>query len=263
VAATSNYFFAPSEYDAVYGHLNSDLETLIAEMRRAPGRVLEVCCGNGRVLIPALDAGIAIDGLDLDPAMLADLREKLGDRARHVTLHEADMRSFALGRRYALIVVPFNSFLHNLTQADQLATLRRCLDHLEPEGRLILVVFHPSAAKLVEFVEHEVEVFDVAFGDGRLRVFDRAVDDRVEQIRNVSRRVEHIAADGRKTDERHYDVRLRYVFKPEMELLFRVAGFARSEVRPLFDGRGFAGGVLAGDRAPREGDVLMWTAWKS
>jgi hypothetical protein len=46
-----------------------------------------------------------------------------------------------------------------------------------------------------------------------------------------------------------------------MELLLRVAGFSRWEVRPAFASYMDAAS-LAGDRPIREGDVLLWTAWK-
>jgi hypothetical protein len=51
------------------------------------------------------------------------------------------------------------------------------------------------------------------------------------------------------------------VFKPEMELLLRVAGFARWEVEPIAAAYRDSTGAEA-HRAPREGDILLWTAWK-
>jgi hypothetical protein len=55
---------------------------------------------------------------------------------------------------------------------------------------------------------------------------------------------------------------LRYAYKPEMELLLRVAGFSRWEARPAFEGYFSGGSELAGNRPLREGDVIAWTAWK-
>ena len=58
------------------------------------------------------------------------------------------------------------------------------------------------------------------------------------------------------------EFRLRYVFKPEMELLLRAAGFTRWEMRPLFSNYQDDAST-AGDRPAREGDSLLWTAWRS
>jgi hypothetical protein len=50
------------------------------------------------------------------------------------------------------------------------------------------------------------------------------------------------------------------VFKPEMELLLRVAGFPRAECRLRLED--FHLPAPEADRPLREGDVLLWTAWK-
>ena len=53
-----------------------------------------------------------------------------------------------------------------------------------------------------------------------------------------------------KTHRDHF--RLRWVFKPEMELLLAAAGFARWEVCGGFDGRPLE----------KDTDEMVWTAWK-
>ena len=44
------------------------------------GRLLEVGCGTGRLLLPLLEAGHEVDGLDASPEMLAQCRSKLEER---------------------------------------------------------------------------------------------------------------------------------------------------------------------------------------
>jgi len=261
-----DYFMSPATYDEVYREFTADVPHVVELIRQAGGPALEVCCGNGRLLLPALGEGFAVDGLDLDRAMLDDLRDKLARAGLSASLHQADMRDFSLPGRYALILIAFNSFLHNLTQEDQLATLRCCRLHLEPGGRLALITFHPSAEKLIEFSTGEHLVADRPLEGGRIRVFDHADDDRVEQTRHVTRRIVRLDAAGGVASEEIFRFRLRYIFKPEMELLLRVAGFSRWEVRPLFasysdPSSDATGPGFAGCPAPREGDNLLWTAW--
>jgi SAM-dependent methyltransferase len=230
-------------------------------MREAKGPVLEVCCGNGRVLVPALEAGVEIEGLDLSPEMLAGLRAHLATRGFTATIHEADMRAFALPRRFALIVIAFNSFLHNLTQADQLATLRTCRAHLAPGGRLVLVIFHPAVDKLLQFASEETVMKDVPnrSGTGRVRFRDLCADDRIEQVRRVRRKVEFTDDAGNVERTTPVEITLRYVFKPEMELLLTVAGFTRRSVRAFETAAGAPWPLV--ERELREGDMLLWTAW--
>lgn len=256
----AGYYLDPALYDAVYSDYTADIVPHMAAMRAAKGPALEVCCGNGRLLIPTLEAGVSCEGLDLEARMLDDLRAKLAAKGLRATLHRADMRDFTLPMRYALIAIGFNSFLHNLTQADQLKTLRCCRQHLESGGRLQLTAFHPSAEKLLQWSGKESLMKDVPWQGRRYRVHDRADDDRVEQVRHMTRRIEVLEGD-RVVEERTLTFDLRYVYKPEMELLLRVAGFSRWEVKAAFGAYSDPASV-AGARAPREGDNLQWTAWK-
>jgi len=262
VTVTGNsYYLDPDLYDVVYSGIVADVEPHLALLRAARGKVLEVCCGHGRLLVPALEAGLACDGLDLDPRMLAALREKLAARQPAATLYEADMRDFSLPDRYGLIVIAFNSFLHNLTQADQVKTLRNCRHHLGAGGRLVMNVFHPSLEKLMQWSGVEQMFKDAPYEGGRVKVWDIADDDRVEQIRRITRRIEFHDAQGQVVRREIVHFSLRYIFKPEMELLLCVAGFSRWEARPLAVDH-TAAGELPGDRPIREGDIVQWTAWK-
>lgn len=260
----SGYYLSPELYDLVYADVVADVAPHVAAAKSAGGPVLEACCGTGRLLIPTLEAGVDADGLDMEPAMLARLREKLAAKRLKCGVHHGDMRDFTLPRRYALIAIGFNSFLHNLTQKDQLRTLLCCREHLEPHGRLQLVAFHPSAEKLIRWSNGEHLMKDLAI-DGstdRIRVYDSAVDDRVEQIRHMTRRIERVSAAGEALEKHRVTFSLRYVYKPEMELLLRVSGYKRWEVRPVFADYMDASSVTPAGAAPREGDILCWTAWK-
>jgi SAM-dependent methyltransferase len=254
------YYLDPALYDAVYSDYTADIAPHVEAMRAANGPALEVCCGNGRLLVPALEAGADCEGLDLSEEMLADLRAKLKAKGLRATLHHADMRDFTLPMRYALIAIGFNSFLHNLAQDDQLATLRCCRQHLESGGRLQMVVFHPSAEKLLQWSGRESFTKEVAHGARVYRVYDRAEDDRIEQVRRMTRRIE-VHEGGRRVDEHTLAFSIRYVYKPEMELLLRVAGFSRWQAEPLFADYADPASSARG-RSLREGDNVLWTAWK-
>ena len=85
--------------------------------------VLELGCGTGRVTIPIARAGVEVVGLDNAPAMLDVARRKAAAAGVDVRWVTADMRSFQLEQRFGLVIIPFRSFLHLLTDADQLACL--------------------------------------------------------------------------------------------------------------------------------------------
>jgi hypothetical protein len=127
-------------------------------------------------------------------------------------------------------------------------------------------MFHPSVPKLMGFdgTPHEIRTIPHPSASGTVRVFDATTTERVEQINTVRRRIERLDASGAVTESHDFEFQLRYVFKPEMELLLRVAGYSRWEVRPMLES--YRGSAMAtapvGDRPAREGDILVWTAWK-
>jgi hypothetical protein len=200
--------------------------------------------------------------MDLAPSMLESLKKKLAAKGLKTNVMHGDMRDFSLPDRYALIAIGFNSFLHNLTQAQQLATLRCCRHHLISGGRLVITMFHPSAAKLIEWAGPERLFKDIPHGAGRVKVYDHAEDDRVEQIRRMSRRIELSDATGAVTRSENVEFQLRYVYKPEMELLLRVAGFTSWNVRAAFASYTDPASTATSARPLQEGDILQWTAWR-
>ena len=260
-----DYYCPPELYDVIYSDVRDDIPFWIAEARHGasaaggPGPVIELCCGTGRVLIPCLEAGVDIEGLDLTEAMIEALRATLAARGLRAEVALGDMRDFTRPRAFALVTIPFNSFLHNLTQADQIATLRCCREHLEPGGRLMLNIFHPSSRKLAEHdgVPRVIKALAHPAG-GSARVIDAGRCDPVGQHIAIARTVEVLDDAGRVTATYDMSFELRYVWKPEMELLLTLAGFRRFSVEAR---TGYAQG-FAPKPALEDGDTLVWTAWR-
>lgn len=144
----------PAIYDSVPAYVTRrDVRFYIDEARDAGGRVLEVGCGTGRILLPIARAGHTVDGLDASPEMLercrTKLREELDAVRSRVTLHQGDARAFDLGRRFDLVMAPFRVVQHLTTIEDQLGFLASVARHLAPGGRLTFDVFNPNFAALV------------------------------------------------------------------------------------------------------------------
>jgi SAM-dependent methyltransferase len=123
----------------------------VAKARGGP--VLEYGVGNGRIALPIAREGIAVHGVDHSREMLGDLRVGLrGEPAevrRRVRLSCGDMRRMRLGRRFPLVICPFNCFLHLYVRADVERFLARVREHLSPRGRFVLDVSMPNPNELV------------------------------------------------------------------------------------------------------------------
>ncbi len=115
---------------------------------RGAGRVLEIGCGTGRLLVPALLAGYQVDGLDRSAAMLEAARERAAERGVIARLFEADCRDFDIGLRYALITIPYNALQHLHSNDEVLSFLGCVRRHLQDDGRLVIEVMQPDIALL-------------------------------------------------------------------------------------------------------------------
>ncbi len=226
-------------YDLLCAGLDYGFDFYLGLAKAARGPVLDVCCGTGRILLPCLQAGVDIEGLDLFPAMLARLREKAAALGRQPVLHEANMTCFQLPRRYAFVMIPFNAFVHNLTADDQLTCLRSCREHLLPGGLLAFDTAFPGphwigAASGTRHLEGELPHPETGLP---VRMWDTRTFDRVNQLQHSFNEVEFLDAAGGVVSTHPSKTTLRWIYKGEMELLLRVAGFARWKILGSFDGR--------------------------
>ena len=139
----------------------ADIGFYVDEALMSAGRVLEVACGTGRVLLPIARKGIPITGIDRSPAMLERCYQKLADEDESVRtsvrLEQMDMRSFDLDDRYALATIPFRPMQHMITVNDQLGTLRSIQRHLQPGGHLVFDVFNPDLGRIAAGPSEEKE----------------------------------------------------------------------------------------------------------
>jgi SAM-dependent methyltransferase len=98
------------------------------------GPVLDVGAGTGRVTLDLASRGTAVVALDSDAVLL----EALERRATGLPVETvvADARSFSLGRRFPLVLVPMQTLQLFGGPAGRTAFLRRALDHLAPGALL-------------------------------------------------------------------------------------------------------------------------------
>jgi SAM-dependent methyltransferase len=244
----------PELYDLAYSAYRDDLDFYVAAARGAGGAVLEAACGTGRILIPTLQAGVDIDGFDLEPAMLERLKQKAAALGLAPRVYTADMRDFTLQRRYALVTVPFRAFMHLLTTDDQLRALRCMREHLEPGGALVLNFFYPSFERIANPGEEPRIEREFPHPETGLPVVlqGRTSFDRVNQLLEAKQEVLVSDARGYVSATRARAFTLRWTYRYEMELLLEAAGFTRYAVAGGFDGRPLE----------RDTDEMVWTAWR-
>ena len=210
--------------------------------------ILEVGCGSGRVLLHLARHGHAVLGLDNSPEMLTLAQERLKKHkgiGEKVRLVQADMRDFSLGATFRAIFLPFNTFAHLLTQADQMAALSAMRRHGGPGTTLAMDV--PSAGEVYASTDSGL-VLERTFRDEArgltIQQFSHLELDRAAQLGYVTWLYDEIAADGtvRRTT---VPVTFRYTFPAEMSLLLEHAGFRLRHLYGNYDRSAF------GDEQPR------------
>lgn len=240
-------------YDLILKDIPYGLDFYIALAKEAKGGVLDVACGTGRILLPLLQAGVDIEGLDLFEPMLRTLRAKAAALGLSPRLHQADMSDFSVPRKFGLVMIPFNAFIHNMTQAAQIRCLQLCREHLLPGGLLALDTYFPSVE--VTGTPPGTRVFEGEMPHPvtglPMRMYDTRTFDRVAQTQHSINELELLAADGSVAKVHRSECSLRYIYKHEMELLLRLAGFARWKISGDFDRRDLKS----------EGDAMIAEAW--
>ena len=124
--------------------LGGDIEYYRDRLKDCKGPILEAMVGSGRVIIPLLESGLRVDGVDYSPEMLASCRQRCQDRGLTVHLYESTLQELSLPEKYEAIIIPAGSFLLIEKREDSIDALKRLYHHLQPGGRLILDLFLPD-----------------------------------------------------------------------------------------------------------------------
>lgn len=188
-----------------------DFYLKLAEGRRS---ALELGCGTGRVSQALAEAGLAVTGVDLAPAMLAQAKARrrkasaaVGQRLRY---RLGNMAELSLGERFDLVISPYFSLAH-LTPEDQARTFRAIAAHLGPDG--IAALHLPIAERMAEpsITTPDQPVVSITFdAEGRqlrLHVMDRRFDLRTGRFDQT---IDYVVVDSAGAELRRSSERMAY-----------------------------------------------------
>jgi SAM-dependent methyltransferase len=236
-------------YDLEYAH-DYDVSFWLALADREGDPIVEWGAGTGRLAVTLAEAGFDVTAVELSGRMVE--RGRLKNEA--VEWVQGDMRSARLGRRYALGVCAFNSFLCLTSVDDALAFLRNAREHLEPGGMLGIEVSAFSPEELVDppggpRLQHD---FTRELPDGRLDRFSISRYDAASQLLAMRLYYELYDASGTLVERRAHDLTIRVTWRDELGLMLRLTGFQVEAVYAGFEGKPFEAAsdhlvVLAGN----------------
>ena len=190
------------------------------------GRVLELGCGNGRVLLELVCRDIDAVGVDISRKMLERLQRKAGTRGLEPRACQMDARKLAFTRSFDIVLCPY-SLVTYMAQPDDLERMLSGVRQvLNADGLLVLDAFIPR--DIVASGDYLLD-FRRPFGDQVLARYKR-VAQVTPRINRIERRYEVVSTEGEVLEalETSEDIR---IFSPEelAEALLR-SRFSRQQV---------------------------------
>jgi SAM-dependent methyltransferase len=107
---------------------------------------LELGIGTGRIGLPLSQRGVRVHGIDLSPAMVAQLKAKPG--AERVAVTIGDFASAKVEGTFRLAYLVYNTIANLTTQDEQVECIRNVARHLEPGGCFVIELALPDLQRL-------------------------------------------------------------------------------------------------------------------
>jgi SAM-dependent methyltransferase len=170
-----------------------DIDLYVALAARTGGPILELAAGSGRIAVPLVQAGYEVTAVDIDPAMLARLRDRLaataiGQPDLSGRLHpvQADLIGLKLAGdpQFGLAILALNSILLLDSREKQRAAIETMARHLAPGGVAVVDVWLPAADELARY-------------DGRLSLEYVRLDPETHLVVTKTASAEHEPTRGR------------------------------------------------------------------
>jgi ubiquinone/menaquinone biosynthesis C-methylase UbiE len=223
----SEYKVGDLIYDAtIYDGLNtflSDLQFYIKWLPKKKGaKLLELCCGTGRLTIPIAKEGYDICGIDSSSSMLKQANAKAVEAGLEIKFLEADIRTLDLPEQYDLIFIPFNSIHHLYQNEDLFDTLKVVKKHLKEDGLFLLDCYNPDIHYITEAEKGKNKIAEYTTQDGRKVMIEQTM--RYENKTQINRIEWHFFINDQFDSIQNLDMRM--FFPQELDCYLKLNGFS-------------------------------------
>jgi SAM-dependent methyltransferase len=176
------------------------------------GPALELAIGTGRIALPLAARGIRVEGIDISPAMVDQLRAKPGGDKISVVI--GDFADVPVSGTYRLIYVVWNTLFNLLTQEDQVKCFMNVAHHLTEDGSFVIEALVPAFLYRLQNDQY-VEAEAIEVNEVRLDVLRHDAGRQMIEESHVSLSTEGIHLNP---------VVQRYAWPSELDLMARIAG---------------------------------------
>jgi len=184
--------------------------------------LLELGCGTGIHAVELAKQGYHIQGVDFSDQMLQRACDRLSqippDLASRLKFSRGDIRHLRLNQSFDVVISLFHVISYQTTNEDLLATFATVKEHLKPGGIFIFDIWYGPAV-----LSDRPAVRVKRLEDDEIRV-TRIAEPVMHQNENwvdVNYQVFIRDKSSNTVEELWETHRMRYLFKPEIELLFQ------------------------------------------
>jgi len=208
-----------------FGQLWEDDEVQLDLARNAPGSVLELGCGTGRVLLHLALAGIEVHGIDISPHMLQACNSNCRNLGTKVSLHQGTMSPLSLDMQFSLIYSPGATWQQIYDRNKASASLISYHQHLVEGGILALSVVPKGIAPGQQDVWRLLSVVSDPASDVTFMVEEASALDPSGECRDNIRRLTLLNAAGAVTEQHIRRHRVRLWSQGQVRVALEQAGF--------------------------------------
>jgi len=225
------YIFDGKHYDSFF-QLTEDFEMYKIFAERYGNEILEIGIGTGRLAIELAKNGNNVTGIDCSQEMLNVGQKKAKENNLNIKFIRSDMRSFDIGNKYDLIIIPVNTITHLLTLNDIESFFGCVKKHLKENGRFVIDFLNPIMEHLPkEFGEEfSFNTYKLPENGATIEVYAKSKYHREKQITEfkLSYRINN--------QEVHNEIlEMRMFFPQELDGYVRFNGFEIEEKYGSYD----------------------------
>lgn len=212
-------------YDLLYADKDYEgeaayIDRLIQSLNPGSDRLLEYGSGTGKHAEILSRKRYMVHGIELSESMLSIA--KLKENEDRLRFTQGDIRTFRLNESFDVVIAMFHVMNYMVSNEDLVKTLKNAAFHLHKGGIMLFdswygpaVLTERPSVRVKRLEDDELQVIRIS--EPAMGINENAVDVKY-----------HVIARKKKTGvtkDWHETHRMRYLFTPEVEMLFKEAGF--------------------------------------
>jgi len=200
--------------------IDGDIEYYSKKLKNLSGRILEAGVGTGRLLVPLIQSGLTVDGVDLSNEMLEQCKKNMDEHGVSGNLYNQDLTKLSLPYKYDAIIIPTGSFCL-LPKLKIKEILNGFNNHLNNNGKVILDLEMPF-----DFKEGDSSSSKFSLSEDTgiiLTTFNEKIDWFEQKVSSISKY--ELIKNGAVIETEYSNFTLYWYGISEFEILLNQSGF--------------------------------------